>query len=84
MIARNAEYRQFERSQKVAALNIGLGGVVLDDVAGESDEIRRKVALTVMRDYRTKRLVGDSTAQGAVPVGEKMRVRQMQDPDRIS
>lgn len=84
MIARNAEYRQFERSQKVAALNIGLGGVVLDDVAGESDEIRRKVALAVMRDYRTKRLIGDGTAQGAVPVGEKMRVRQMQDPDRIS
>jgi hypothetical protein len=84
VIARNAKYRQVERGQKVAAVNIGLGRVVLDDVAGESDEIRRKVALTVMRDYRTKRLVGDSTAQGAVPVGEKMRVRQMQDPDRIS
>ena len=65
-------------------MRVGLGGVVLDDVAGQCDEIRRKVALEVVNEYRLQRVVRYGAAKSAELVGEKMRVRQVQDPHGIS
>ena len=65
-------------------MRVGLGGVVLNDVAGQCDEIRRKVALAVVGEYRLQRVVRYGATKSAELVGEKMRVRQVQDPHGIS
>jgi hypothetical protein len=83
VIAGHAENGEPERRKQVAAMRVCPGGVVLDDVAGQGDEVRREVALAVMREDRPQRFVGYGAAQGAVPFGEQMRVRQVQDPHRI-
>ena len=65
-------------------MRIGLRGIVLDDVPCQRDEIRRKAALAGVGEYLLQRVVSDGAAKRTVPVGEKMRVRQMQDPHRVS
>jgi len=65
-------------------MTVSPGRVVLHDVAGQGDEIRRKPAGAVMREDRLQRVVGYGAAQGTLPVGEEMRVRQMKNPHRIS
>jgi len=65
-------------------MRIGLGGVVLDDVPGQRHEIRPETTLPVVCEYPLQRVVSDGAAKRTVRVGEKMRVRQMQDPHRVS
>jgi hypothetical protein len=84
VVPRHAKDRQVERRQEVAAMGVGVCRVILDDVAGQGDKICSEVALAIMFDYRLQRVVGNGPSQGAIPVGKEMRVRQMEDPHRIS
>ena len=65
-------------------MSVSLRRIIMNDVAGQGDEVRRAATLAKMREHRIQRVEGHGTAEGPEPVGEQMRVRQVQDPHRIS
>jgi hypothetical protein len=63
---------------------VRFGRVVLNDVAGQRDQVGGEVAVPVVRENRLQGVKRHGAAKRIVPVGVKMRVRKMQDPHRIS
>lgn len=83
VVARDAMNRQAEWLEYLAEPVIGCGGIVLNQVAGDCDKVRRPAGLADTPDDRGKRRVRDRAAQAGLLVGEQMRVSNLQDPYRL-
>ena len=83
MIAGHAVHAHIQRQQQVAEALVGGGRVVLDQVTGDDGALGAPVAgCVVIEDTLQRRLRGNAT-QLAVRISEKMRIRQVQNPDLL-
>lgn len=83
VISWHAVDRQPEATEQGLAVPIGGRCIVLDNVTSERNEIGIPAGLVIMIQNSAKRGESNGAAQGLVPVGEQVRVRQVQDPDSV-
>ncbi len=63
---------------------VGACAVVLNQIAGYDDQISTPVVVPIVVKYRTQRRIGYGAAQISPGVGEQMRIRKVQYPQRVS
>ena len=74
---------QLELCEQLATFRVGCLRVVLNHVTGEYCDMCAPAASPVVLDNARQRCMGHDAAQNAGCVAKQMRVRQMQDPDRV-
>ena len=56
--------------------------IILDQIAGNDDDVSLPVAIAIMREHRRQRSMRHGTAKAAVFIGKQMRVCQVQNPEQ--
>jgi len=81
MIARHAVDAHIERRHQIPKPIVGCGRIVLDQVSGNDNPIRFPFAGLIMIEHSLQGFLRDSATQSPFGIGEKMRIRQVQDPN---
>jgi hypothetical protein len=72
-----------QRQQQVAEAIVSGGRVVLDQVPGDNGTLRAPVAGCVVIEDTLQRCLRGNATQLAIRSSEKMRIREVQDPDLL-
>ncbi len=84
MVSRHAVHTKIQWQQQFSKSIVRFRRVILDQVAGDNDAIGLPFAgLIMIKDALQRSLCGDAT-QVSFGIGEKMRIRDVQNPYRIA
>lgn len=82
VVARDAVHGQVKLCEQGPKVIVSFPTIVLDQIAGNGNDVSQPVAITIMFEHGGQRRVRHDTAKAAVFIGKQMRVCQVQNPEQ--
>jgi len=84
VIAGHAVNRQLQGGEQLAKMFVGADAIVLNQVARNDNKVGAPVIIAIVIEHGTQRRIGHGAAQISRDIGEQVRVRKVQNPQRMS